>query len=129
MKVLFVDDMMSRHMPFLNKYAKSFEQIVPVTTYDAALKELVMGKYDMVFLDHDLSTDASLTETEEKTGADLAKHVVNTFEVKGSPYFVVHSLNPVGRASIVNILSDAGFTVMGLPFDLLCSSDTTIDWY
>ena len=123
--------MVGRHVEFINKYGEQFEEIVHAYTYEAALELLKPGAYDMVFMDHDLSITSALCDPEtttEKTGSDIAKHVVSSFPPKNSPYFVVHSFNPAGRANIVDILDKGSFTVMSLPFDLLCHEGTKIEW-
>jgi len=131
MRVLFVDDMATRHVSFLNKYLSKFQHVDHAGTYEEVLEKLVPNEFDMVFLDHDLSFSATLCDpytTKEKTGSDLARHVVDTFPLKNAPYFVAHSMNPAGNKNIFNILYAAGFSVIALPFDMLIRGDTTIDW-
>lgn len=121
MNVLFLDDMEDRHKIFKEKYQKQFN-ITHVFDYNACISELRAQKFEMVFLDHDLSLESIMCDPDdvsEKTGTDVALHIIETFDPKDAPGFVIHSLNPHGAERMRNLLSDAGFSVSKIPFFLL----------
>ena len=126
MRALFLDDMSERHRQFKSKHSKEFEHVDYVYTYDDAVKYLKSHTYNAVFLDHELSENAIMCDPDdidERTGADLAIWIVQNMETEDAPGFVIHSLNPVGRERMVNLLRDAGFDASGIPFYILCNPD------
>ena len=74
-------------------------------TYDRAIKTIkycLLFGYDIghISFDHDLG--------EEKSGYDIAKHLVeNQIDIT---CFSVHSMNPVGRNNIIQLLTHYGYT-------------------
>ena len=75
-----------------------------------------------MFLDHDLTEAATMCDpdnTYEKTGTDIAKYIVREIDSFECPdlKIISHSLNPMGRINMVNILRKAGFDAKDAPFD------------
>lgn len=89
-----------------SEYAKrSAEWIETARDYDEAIELLSasiindVADETAVFFDHDLGTG--------KTGYDVAKWIVeNEVPIK---FFNVHSMNPVGRKNIVELLTHYGY--------------------
>ena len=132
MKALFLDDLEDRHVSFKKLHDSSFPTGVDyVYTYDAAVDHLKHIEYNMVFLDHDLSFGAIMCDPDdcdEKTGTDLVQWIVQHMDPNdpNTPGFVIHSLNPVGRKRMVDVLVAAGFDAKPYPFYWLCPPGYTI---
>lgn len=81
---------------------------VVVRNYDDFLGELGRrGLPDLVSFDHDLSVEMMMgEETGEKSGLDCAKALIDyCIETnKKLPTCIVHSLNPVGKENITELL-------------------------
>ena len=96
MKVLYIDD-----IRFPEYFHQIGAEITVARTYDEAIQYLG-DEYDIISLDHDLS--------EEKTGYDIAKYIVENQIKVGS--ITVHSANPVGRFNINQLLTHYGYKVL-----------------
>lgn len=90
MNILYVDDLrMPKHWE--NKNYK----IYVARTYKDAISFLDTKKFDIIDLDHDLG--------EEKSGYDVIKYVIeNNIQIKN---VAVHTMNPVGRQNILQLVS------------------------
>ena len=121
MNILFLDDMEDRHELFRQRMFDLGKNvsIKSVWNYDEFVEANKIDGYDYMFLDHDLSHDAIMCDPdniEEKTGTDVANWIVENIEPMHVAEIIVHSLNPVGRERMVNILNDAGFYAKECPF-------------
>lgn len=96
MKYLWLDD----ERPVSKTFNGGNAEIA--TTYEEAIDiilDINDGKDDIcINFDHDLAA--------EKTGYDLAKWLV---EHKITGYFDVHSMNPIGRFNIIQLLEHYGW--------------------
>lgn len=95
MKYLWLDD----ERPVSKQFNNGCAEIA--TSYDEAIDiflDLNDGNDICISFDHDLGTD--------KTGYDFAKWLVEHY-VTG--YFTVHSMNPVGRENIRQLLNHYGW--------------------
>lgn len=124
MKVLFLDDMKERHRMFFNHHGHNFD-IIPAYSYAEFVRLIREHEFGMLFLDHDLSETAIMCDPDdidEKTGTDAALFIVQTIDPasENAPGIVLHSLNPLGRKRMFQILSEAGFDVKETPFHVLC---------
>lgn len=121
-RILFLDDMETRYTAFArmahgrakhNKWVKTAEEAIAALDNDPT--------YDLVCLDHDLADEhyeayhkeQSTGEQQygrERTGYDVAIHIVTTLETEKQPRFAaVHSFNNRGASRISSALSEAGF--------------------
>lgn len=125
LRALFLDDMESRHDSFRRTHGDDFN-VTYVFTYEEFVEAYLTDDFDVLFLDHDLSEKAILCDPDnidEMTGTDVAKWLVSIHDLskKTLPGIVVHSLNPAGRARMVDILVSGGIDAVPMPFHLLSS--------
>ena len=90
---IWIDDM--RKAPKGFYHCKNYEEAI--SAFAICLND---GKsIDLVCFDHDLG--------EEKSGYDIAKYIVeNSIDIKA---FSIHSMNPVGRNNIRQLLTHYGY--------------------
>lgn len=107
MKILFLDDSLTRHKMFRqNSIGHTVHQV-----YDAqdCLDKMRENEYDMVFLDHDLDEETiNQVNEHEQNGSYVAKQMVRESLCKNSK-IVIHSLNPDGRKNMMSILKSGGY--------------------
>lgn len=89
MRILYVDD-----IRFPKVWQNKLDKVTVARTYEQAIKNLVVHKFDVVDLDHDLA--------EEKTGYDIVKFMVEN-EIF-APTIYLHTANPVGRNNMKQLL-------------------------
>lgn len=87
---IYIDDMRQPLIP----------DAIWVKNYDEAIAELSLVPY------HNLTVDFDHDLGQGKTGYDIAKWLVE-YNIKGN--FRVHSMNPVGRNNIRQLLLKAGW--------------------
>jgi hypothetical protein len=126
MRILVLDDQQVRHDFFRRAYNSLSDIVVQAYDYDSALLELssTPNKFDLMFLDHDLSEDAYMCDpryTYEKTGSDVAEFIVREFEPSLCLDLKIycHSMNPIGRVNMVNILKKGKFHAIDCNFMLM----------
>lgn len=128
MRVLFLDDMEMRHR-IMDAVFGNEHEIVHAWTFDDAVRLLESGSYDQVSLDHDLSVASIMqdpSDTAEPNGTLLCLWIaaeVGMGRLRGviGSTFVVHSLNPAGRKSMLRILGEAGLRTHEQPFTAVAS--------
>ena len=92
MKILWIDDV--RRPP-------QGGNITWAANFDTAVSLLRQNYYDLIDFDHDLGVGLS--------GYDIAKWLVENEYPPTT--FHVHSMNPVGRANIIQLLTHYGYTL------------------
>lgn len=122
MKILFVDDMDSRHESFnyqLDHYEDKLgavHDVVCVYSGDEALKIIAAENFDVMFLDHDLADvhyaehlldDPHVLESPEISGTDLAIAVALLPLNRQPSNVVIHSWNRHGAKRMRGIISTA----------------------
>lgn len=117
-RVLFVDDMRERWEIFNDLYKCSetaHVEFVWAQNYDEAITQLQNGKWDVVFLDHDLE-DAHYSSEKQgwRDGTAIADWIREHTPPIGEA--ICHSLNPVGRMRMVQILKRAGYPARPVAF-------------
>ena len=113
-RILILDDDANRHEQFAKKYIG--EELVHVTVAAEAINYLQYGNpFDYIFLDHDLG-GMQMVESGEKTGYEVAEWLSNNPEYKPHMSVILHSLNPVGRKNMCNVLKKANIHVIESPF-------------
>lgn len=115
MKFLFLDDMEFRHKAF--KTNSVGQDVDHVYDADSCLEMMRENEYHVIFLDHDLSVAMINTlNYNDKNGSYVVRRMVEEGLCKDS-VFVLHSLNPAGRANMMSILMSAGYnSVYDVPF-------------
>jgi len=66
------------------------------------------GGYDLLMLDHDLGDRQMVDSSDENTGFEFCKWLVNNYQNKETD-IVIHSHNPSGANAMKNHLIDHGF--------------------
>ncbi len=135
MRILVVDDWDHRHDELRKCYNSANNILIHSYGYDEALIEINATPYlfDAMFLDHDLSDEAVMCDpdnTYEKTGTDIAKHIINTIDtkkLKKNLKIVCHSMNPKGRDKMTKLLKKAGFNATDFAFDKLMHCGNVLD--
>lgn len=117
MKILILDDDDTRHRRFAQWFGGY--EVDHTFTYAQFAQKYMAGKYDYVFLDHDLNDNAyasvSKTENRELTGLDAAKLVAE--HPDHAEHAVVHSWNPEGAKYMLHTLRQANVPVTRWEFD------------
>lgn len=119
MRILILDDMTERHKFFKNKLGNQNNMLIHSYSYSEALIELRATPYlfDVLYLDHDLSLEDIMCDPEnsrDKNGTDFARLIVKTIDPKKltKPLKIyLHTMNPFGKVSMLEILVKAGFDV------------------
>ena len=117
-RVLFVDDLLYRWEIFKGLYQDSetaHVEFVWAKDYDEAIAALQKGKWDVVFLDHDLEDP---TEYDLKMGWRDGSAIVDWIR-EHTPqidFAICHSMNPVGRQRMMSGLERGGYPARSIPF-------------
>ena len=113
-RILILDDDDIRHKQFAKKYKN--EELVHVYIAAEAINYLEYGpKFDYIFLDHDLGGQ-QMVESGVDTGYEVAEWLSRNDEYKPRNSVILHSLNPVGRKNMCNVLKQANIHVIESPF-------------
>lgn len=114
-RILIVDDMETRHDSFRGWLPEA--ERVHVYNYDQAVKALQGDKFDVVYLDHDLSEMQTLgLEDSEQSGYDVALYISKLKATKKPGRVVIHTWNPVGARRIAEVLHAAKISFVRQPF-------------
>jgi CheY-like chemotaxis protein len=116
MKILFLDDEKTRHLVADKRFADPEITLVHVYNYKQAVAVLdtVTEPFDLAHLDHDLIEQ---TAAVEKTGYDVALHIVSMRPERRPRKIIIHSHNEVGTMRMLFLLRDAGCDVSALAFE------------
>jgi len=130
MKILFLDDMSTRHKAFHALYRNDFDEMTYVYDYDEFVFEMKNSVFDLLFLDHDLSVNTinmNPDDYDERSGTDVVNWIVENIchPREARPGVIVHSMNPAGRERMVSILRDGGFDAVECPFITLLGNKVT----
>lgn len=121
MRILFLDDNPQRH----DAADECFDgaEVVHAWTYWDAIGLLEDERFDVIYLDHDLndwesaSVITGMYGSRELTGLDVARFIARQLRRDMSPgRIVVHSWNPAGASSMVQILKSVGIPTVYEPF-------------
>lgn len=115
-KIFFLDDDAERHKRF--KMDRIGMDITAVTNYADACAALAKTKFDLAYLDHDLSelAAAGRPAKDEKTGTHVAEFIASLSDDMKPKFVILHSFNDAGRRRMAAILDDAGVRCMIAPF-------------
>lgn len=119
LKYLVVDD---REHRFLELMQAGFVPRDAQWAADAfAAQELLrVEAFDVIYLDHDLETFEHSPYRREVTGLDVAR--VIAAQPWRPALVVVHSMNPRGAATILELLDGKGIAVIKAPFEVLIAT-------
>jgi hypothetical protein len=117
-RILFVDDLSERWEIFNELYRipeTSHVEFVWAKNYDEAIAQLPKGKWDVVFLDHDLEDPSEYNQKSGwRDGTAIADWIREHTPFVGNA--ICHSMNPVGRMRMVEILKRGGYPARPVPF-------------
>ena len=115
-KIFFLDDDAERHKRF--KMDRIGMDITAVWNYADACAALAKTKFDIAYLDHDLSelAAAGRPAKDEKTGTHVAEFIATLPDDMKPKFVILHSFNDAGRRRMAAILDEAGVSCMIAPF-------------
>jgi hypothetical protein len=117
MKILFLDDMESRHIFFLRSFANKKDKFDWAKNAKEAYELLDKNVYDIVFLDHDLAEDHYYGKSgDEDTGEDVAKYISTLPTADMPKYIIIHTLNPHGGNNMESRLKHVPSTIIRAQF-------------
>lgn len=121
MRILILDDDENRHGKFAHWFAGyDVHHVYTIAQFE---EKLGTGKFDAIFLDHDLNDYGKTSVVPgaygpvELTGFDAAKMVSNLPDDCRPDQVVVHSWNPAGASMMVELLRDCGLSVIRWEFN------------
>lgn len=119
MRILILDDEQVRHDHLEEFY--SGHEVVHSVTYSHFVHELENGSpWDLIHLDHDLGSGDSYVDgwgdTQFFTGQHAAIRVCELHDDRLPAEVIVHSVNPVGAASMVYDLKSRKVNVTWKPY-------------
>jgi CheY-like chemotaxis protein len=116
LRILFLDDDIHRHKILASRMIG--HTVTYVFDARSCLDKLGEAQYDIVMLDHDLGGPESENQIFENVedGRFVVRWVSANADLFRQTQFVVHSLNFVGRSSMVASLREAGLNVVDFPF-------------
>lgn len=118
-RLLLIEDDKVRIEKFREWVPKNTILVVATSAGQAIglLRRIAPGDYGGLLLDHDLQQQAVTGADTGLSGSDLIEIITQTVERKIS--ILIHSQNPNGAASMTGRLSEAGFWVTRVPWNLL----------
>ena len=110
MRILILEDTGER----IFKFRKNLQGAILDITKDTkeCINFLKNNKYDYLFLDHDLGN--IFMKPGEGTGYEVAKFISENPEL-APPRIIIHSMNNVGAAAMMQVLGDAGIRAKYVP--------------
>lgn len=114
MNILILEDSQERQVQFKKNLVG--HSVVFCEEVSQAKKSLISGKWDILFLDHDLGGKVNQSSA-EGTGWEIAKFISENPNFKPT-HIILHSLNYDGRRNMKNLLPDA----VDLPFAWIMSN-------
>ena len=118
MRILILDDDLTRHQDFARRYAG--HERLHVATVDQFESALSRGPFQLVHLDHDLGDYVrGMSGIEyERTGVEAAKMLAACRWCEDEDVqVIIHSWNPEGARRMRAILTDAGLSAILEPFE------------
>lgn len=78
--------------------------LIVVKTSSEAISALKLGKFDLLFLDHDLAESHYNQLCFDGTGSEVAKFLGDDYKNNPNMVIILHSLNPSGVRTMFNYL-------------------------
>jgi len=120
-QILILDDKQVRHDNISLKY-KDGEVIFNAYNVNDAIRFLEkFSPFDVVYLDHDLGLptvdpNSIFPASDEKSGYEVAKYIVNMKLSERPKRVIIHSINPAGAQRMESLLRRTGLVVKYQPF-------------
>ncbi len=119
-EIFVLDDDERRHRWFRKRFKGDIIEIAE--NPDEAKELLQIGKYDAIFLDHDLLPHHYKSNEHDdfhNTGYEIAKWLAETKEIQPAAMIIVHTRNADGGLRMVEKLREAKRQVEYVPFPML----------
>ena len=116
MKILILEDNLERIEKFKELF-KNQELVICIhalAAYNACLND----EFSVMFLDHDLGGRIWTDSSEENTGYQFVKLMIENQKQKNALIYI-HSMNPIGANRMLNLLLDNGYDGIWIPFNLI----------
>lgn len=112
MRLLFLDDMQSRHNIIASKFKNDIHSSIDhVYTVDECIEKIKIGGYDVWSFDHDLGRG------DKNDGIAVINFIKNNIENISMPsMIIIHSANSVGSINMKNMLKDVNIHAELMPF-------------
>ena len=112
-----LDDDPCRHQAFGERLAQ--DEVVHAHGYAEAVAALACTRFDLAYLDHDLTDFQPVPSGElDRTGLDVARFIARDLASRLRPaQVVIHSWNEGGAAQMAQVLGEAGVSVRLEPFE------------
>ncbi len=120
LEVFILDDDERRHRWF--KKRLKGDRLEIVETVEDAKKILQIGRYDAIFLDHDLLPhhyESNDHDDFHNTGYAIAEWLADNKKVQPSAYIIVHTRNRKGGSNMAEKLREGKRQVEYVPFPML----------
>lgn len=117
MNIFILEDSEER-INFFKEKLKNHTLYIYYDNTDLAKNFIKENKMDMLFLDHDLDGLHHVPSSEENTGYQFVKYLVENNLQKESA-ITIHSMDTPGANKMLNLLKDNGYKVNWIPFYLL----------
>lgn len=122
MRVLILDDNEDRHKGFAKALVGC--ERVHVNNYYEVVSVLAGPRFDVAYLDHDLSDRQAVGQflgspelfAGEKTGTDVAEYIAEMPADRRPDRVVIHSWNPSGAQRMADILREVGVSCTLAPY-------------
>lgn len=108
--VLFLDDCPNRR----KKFRSACPSAKIVETAEEAIAALAETKFDVVFLDHDLSGETYVDSDRKDTGMEVVRWMAENKPICGKVF--LHTCNKDAGERMETTLVDLGYTVSRTPF-------------
>lgn len=119
-EIFVLDDDQRRHRWFKKRFKGDHIEITE--TVEDAKRSLQIGKYDAIFLDHDLLPHHYKSDDHDdfdKTGYAIAEWLVENRDVQPAARIIVHTRNADGGLKMVEKLREGKRQVEYIPFPML----------
>jgi CheY-like chemotaxis protein len=119
-EIFILDDDERRHRWFRKRFKGDHLEIAE--TPEEAKEILVIGKFDAIFLDHDLLPHHYKTNSHDdfhNTGYEIANWLAENKEIQPAALIIVHTRNADGGLRMVEKLREGKRQVEYVPFPML----------
>lgn len=120
LEIFILDDDERRHRWFTKKFKGDRLEIVE--TVEDAKRVLQVGRFDAIFLDHDLLPHHYETNSHDdfdNTGYAVAEWLADNKKIQPSAMIIVHTRNKEGGPNMVERLREGKRQVEYIPFNML----------
>jgi CheY-like chemotaxis protein len=125
-RVFLLDDDVLRHRWFAKQFKGDALDVAVDPARAVAL--LSAGRYDLIFLDHDLLPEHYFAEgqDDERTGYAVARWLAESASRQPAATVIVHTRNADGALRMVELLRRAGRQAEHVPFTVLAPKIKTL---